>query len=131
VASMGLRVLKTPVRTPQANAFCECLVGTIRRECLDWLIPLNERHLRRILREWVTHLQSGPSACQLRSGNPRGISRTELAGCRRPSRPCAMPSGRDAHSRWTASRVSLGARGRVMVASILRTTGLAQENQQL
>jgi transposase InsO family protein len=34
---MGRHVLKTPVRTPQANAFCERLIGTMRRECLDWL----------------------------------------------------------------------------------------------
>lgn len=33
VAAMGLTILKTPVRTPQANAFCERLIGTIRREC--------------------------------------------------------------------------------------------------
>lgn len=46
IRSMGLRVLKTPPRTPQANAFCERVIGTIRRECLDWLIPLHERHLR-------------------------------------------------------------------------------------
>ena len=42
IKSMGRRVLKTPVRTPQANAFCERLIGTMRRECLDWLIPLTE-----------------------------------------------------------------------------------------
>jgi putative transposase len=35
VAAMGLTVLKTPVRSPQANAFCERVIGTIRRECLD------------------------------------------------------------------------------------------------
>jgi putative transposase len=56
---MGLTVLKTPVRAPQANAFCERLVGTIRRECLDFVIPLNERQLRRILREWVAHYHRG------------------------------------------------------------------------
>ena len=39
IASMGRHVLKTPVRTPQANAFCERVIGTMRRECLDWLIP--------------------------------------------------------------------------------------------
>jgi transposase InsO family protein len=44
--AMGLEILKTPFRAPQANAFCERLVGTFRRECLDYLIPLNERHLR-------------------------------------------------------------------------------------
>jgi len=46
----GVRVLKTPVRAPKANAFSERLIGTIRRECLDFLIPLGERHLKRILR---------------------------------------------------------------------------------
>jgi transposase InsO family protein len=56
---MDLQVLKTPVRAQQANSFCERLVGTIRRECLDFLIPLNERHLRRMLREWVVHYNRG------------------------------------------------------------------------
>jgi putative transposase len=48
------------VRAPQANAFCERLIGTIRRECLDFVIPLNERHVRRLLREWVAHYNRGP-----------------------------------------------------------------------
>jgi putative transposase len=55
VEAMGLTVLKTPVRCPQANAFCERLIGTIRRECLDWLIVLHERHLRCVLHERVGH----------------------------------------------------------------------------
>jgi putative transposase len=59
IASMGRHVLKTPVRTPQANAFCERVIGTVRRECLDWLIPIHEGHLRSILREWVTHYNRG------------------------------------------------------------------------
>lgn len=70
VESMGLCVLKTPVRTPQANAFCERLIGTMRRECLDWLIPLNERHLRRILREWVSHYNRGRPHASLGPGLP-------------------------------------------------------------
>ena len=40
VASLGLEVVKTPVRSPQANSLCERLIGTLRRECLDWMIPL-------------------------------------------------------------------------------------------
>jgi transposase InsO family protein len=48
--SFGLRMLRTPVRLPQANAYCERLVGTIRRECLDFLIPLSENHLRMMLK---------------------------------------------------------------------------------
>ena len=70
IASMGLRVLKTPVRTPQANAFCERLIGTIRRECLDWVIPLNERHLRQILTEWVVHYHRGRPHASLGPGLP-------------------------------------------------------------
>jgi putative transposase len=41
----GLKVLKTPVRSPMANAYCERVIGTIRRECLDYLIPMNDRHV--------------------------------------------------------------------------------------
>jgi putative transposase len=59
LSAMGLTVLKTPVRAPPANAFCERLVDTIRRECLDFMIPMNERHLRAVLREWVSHYNRG------------------------------------------------------------------------
>jgi hypothetical protein len=44
---LGLRVSKSPLRTPTANAIGERVIGTIRRECLDWLIPLSEAHLSR------------------------------------------------------------------------------------
>jgi len=37
-------IVKTPVRAPQANAVAERFVGTVRRECLDWLLILNRRH---------------------------------------------------------------------------------------
>jgi len=67
---MGLTVLKTPVRCPQANAFCERLIGTMRRECLDWLIVLNERHLRAILQEWVAHYNQGRPHASLGPGIP-------------------------------------------------------------
>ena len=53
--SMSLQVLRTPARAPQANAYCERLIGTARSECLDWIIPLNERHLRHVLTEWIPH----------------------------------------------------------------------------
>jgi putative transposase len=59
VESWGIRVLRSPVRMPTVNAHCERLIGTIRCECLDYLIPLNSNHLRRILREWVRHYNTG------------------------------------------------------------------------
>src|SRR5499433_1419024 len=49
IRHLGLRVLKTPAKSPQANALCERLIGTLRRECLDYMIPLTENHLRRLL----------------------------------------------------------------------------------
>jgi len=64
IAAMELTVVKTPVRAPQANAFCERLIGTIRRECLDFVIPLNERHVRHVLRAWVAHYKSRSPAHQ-------------------------------------------------------------------
>jgi transposase InsO family protein len=70
IAAMGLTVLKTPVRAPQANAFCERLIGTVRRECLDFMIPLNERHVRRLLREWVAHYNRGRPHASLGPGIP-------------------------------------------------------------
>ena len=55
VTAFGLRVLKSPPRSPKANAVCERLIGTIRRECLDWLIPLSEHRLRSLLKMWAVH----------------------------------------------------------------------------
>ena len=47
LAGNGVRVIKTPVRSPRANSFAERYVGTLRRECLDHLLIHGERHLRR------------------------------------------------------------------------------------
>jgi len=55
IKNLGLTVFKSPPHSPKANAICERVIGTIRRECLDWLIPLSEPHLRSMLKEWVTH----------------------------------------------------------------------------
>jgi transposase InsO family protein len=71
----GLRIAahsisQVVILPPQANAFCERLIGTIRRECLDFLIPLGERHLRRILKEWVTHYNQGRPHSSLGPGIP-------------------------------------------------------------
>jgi putative transposase len=70
LAAMGVRVLQTPAWTPQANAFCERLIGTMRRECLDFMIVLHDRHLRRILGEWVNHYNHGRPHASLGPGVP-------------------------------------------------------------
>jgi putative transposase len=55
IRRLGIKVLKSPPHSPKTNAICERVIGTIRRECLDWLIPLSEAHLRFTLKSWITH----------------------------------------------------------------------------
>src|SRR5262249_26598567 len=66
----GLRVLKTPYRGPQANAFCERLIGSARRECLDFMIPINEDHVRWIMKEWIVHYNTTRPHSSLGPGIP-------------------------------------------------------------
>jgi putative transposase len=72
----GIAVLKSPAHAPMANAFCERLIGTIRRECLNYVMPLNESHLKRTLREWVRHYNSGRPHPSLGPGIPDQVERT-------------------------------------------------------
>ena len=67
---LGLIVIKSPPHSPKANAICEPVIGTIRRECLDWLIPISESHLRLILKEWVNHYNTGRPHMSLGPGVP-------------------------------------------------------------
>src|SRR5262245_44687846 len=69
---MGLVVIITPFRATQANAFCERVIGTVRRECLDFVIPMNERHLRAVLRDWCSHYNRGRPHASLGPGIPEG-----------------------------------------------------------
>ena len=70
IRALGLEVLRTPIASPKANAICERLIGTIRRECLDWMIPLSEAHLRSILRTWRNHYNFGRPSQALGPGVP-------------------------------------------------------------
>jgi hypothetical protein len=64
------RLLRSPFSRPKANANCERVIGTIRRECLPWMIPLSEAHPRSILREWVAHYNGGRPHSALGPGVP-------------------------------------------------------------
>lgn len=51
----GIRILASPPQAPRANAICERIIGTLRRELFDRLLVVNERHLRRVLTEYLQH----------------------------------------------------------------------------
>jgi putative transposase len=96
LSDFGVRILRTPVQAPRANAYCEWLVGTIRRECLDYLIPVNERHLHLTLREFVAYYNRARPHSALGPGTPEPIlpgvvtsnSRHQLpTGCSVRSKP--------------------------------------------
>ena len=54
-ATSGIKILKTPYHTPRANAICERFLGSVRRECLDHLLILQEKQLQRVLRAYVQY----------------------------------------------------------------------------
>jgi putative transposase len=93
IRALGLAVLRSPFSSPKANAIRERIIGTIRRECLDWIIPMSEGHLRSILREWVAHYNGwrphsalGPGV----PGPPAGSARAPRSESRRLWTPGAL-----------------------------------------
>ncbi|HEV2200098.1 MAG TPA: integrase core domain-containing protein [Bryobacteraceae bacterium] len=106
--------MKTPARAPKANAYCERLVGTIRRECLDFLIPFNDGHLKRILREHARHYNRG------RPHSARGPELPEPPQARVPAGPHGhkLPDGLsryiNARSWRPTPRILAGEEGRMM-----------------
>lgn len=75
-ASEGIKIIKTPVRAPKANAFSERFVRTVRSECLDWLLIVNRRHLERVLRIFVGHYNAHRPHRSLDLGPPDPPERT-------------------------------------------------------
>jgi putative transposase len=55
LTAAGVRIIKTPVRAPRANAIAERWISSARRECLDRMLITGERHLRLVLSEYVEH----------------------------------------------------------------------------
>ena len=60
VGGLGVRELITPPRAPTANAHCERVIGTLRRDCLDHMLVWDERQAERLLREYVRYYDGRP-----------------------------------------------------------------------
>jgi putative transposase len=54
----GIEILRTPIRAPKANAVCERFLGSVRRECLDHVLIINERQIDRIVKEYVDYFNT-------------------------------------------------------------------------
>src|ERR1035437_368338 len=90
--SEGMRVIRTPIRAPNANAHAERVIETIRAECLDWTLILGRRHLDRTLRIYAEHYNRGrphralalasplPGARDPIPVSPRDVRRRDLLG---------------------------------------------------
>ena len=71
-ADAGIRAVLTPARAPNANAYAERFVRSIKEECLDRMIPMGERHFRHTLTEFVEHYH--------RERNHQGLDNRLIAG---------------------------------------------------
>ena len=69
---IGIETILTPLRAPNANAIAERVIGTLRRECLDHVIAVNERHLRRVPGEYVQHQNAMRPHRSLALDSPEG-----------------------------------------------------------
>jgi putative transposase len=88
----GTRIVCTPIRAPNANAYAERWVGTVRDECLDWTLVMGRRHLERVLRDFAEHFNAhrphrglglrSPerSVIPLRSAAAADVKRTAVVG---------------------------------------------------
>jgi transposase InsO family protein len=86
---LGIDTLLSPIRAPRANAVAERVIGTLRRECLDRLVVVNERHLRAILAEFVRFYNAQRPHRTLRLETPVPVARPSAG----PIRSRAMLGG--------------------------------------
>ena len=100
-ARLGIETLLSPVRAPNANAVAERVIGTLRRECLDHVIVFSERHLRRVLGEYVAHYNAMRPHRSLALDSPEGrMPQERTSGARVHSRP--VLGGLHHEYRWAA-----------------------------
>jgi putative transposase len=81
-----IRIIRTPVRAPRANAIAERFIGTLRRECLDHLLISEPRHLAVVLQEYLAHYNTHRPHRSLRQHPPAGHTPPHSGATVRPLR---------------------------------------------
>ena len=76
----GVRIIRTPVRAPRANAIAERWIASARRECLDRMLITGERHLRLVLSEYLDHYNTCRPHRALHQSPPAGPAHAPVPG---------------------------------------------------
>jgi transposase InsO family protein len=85
-ADAEIRIIRTPVPAPRANAIAERWIGTLRRECLDHILITGPRHLAAVLQEYVEHYNTHRPHRSLHEHPPAGHTPPPSAATVRPLR---------------------------------------------
>ncbi len=94
---MGNKKKKTAPRSPWQNCYAERLIGSIRRDCLDHVIVLNEQHLRRIMKEYFLYYHRSRTHLSLDKDcpEPRAVETPKMG------KVIALPQVGGLHHRYT------------------------------
>jgi transposase InsO family protein len=99
VRAMGVEQVLTAPRSPWQNPYCERVIGTLRRDCLDHVIVLGEQHLQRILRNYLEYYHGSRTHLALDKDAPEPRTRESIDG----GRVVALPMVGGLHHRYTRS----------------------------
>jgi len=97
VRAMGIEQVLTAPRSPWQNPYCERVIGTLRRDCLDHVIVLGEQHLRRILRNYLEYYHGSRTHLVLGKDAPEPRKRESIDG----GNVVALPMVGGLHHRYT------------------------------
>ena len=99
VRAMGIEQVLTAPRSPWQNPYCERVIGTLRRECIDHVIVLGEQHLRRILRRYLAYYHGSRTHLALNKDAPEPRECESIDG----GKVVALPMVGGLHHRYTRS----------------------------